>query len=322
MDTKAGSTTLEFRHALQHSPEHLAALSAELQQGRFGTKSALRTATLLACHGLPPARSFLNRIQNEIDHPDVEDRVANLLGICDYTDGLEALPQILADQSLFRKLYSLHGFTLIEGSTARNKLVVVFTTMFNNFGVANTVLLAVLKKYGVSVLLLKDPTRANYLGGASGFGKNIDDMSIKIDALARERSFDSIYLTGYSSGGYASSYASMRIDCAGLLNFSSPADFSLDTTLPTDRISSQEVRQLFDPRHLLDLRSALSATPARRRMIVGTESTSDLLHANHLRGVAGLDIIEIEGCEHGTPETLISRGEFERQLDWLLQVGN
>ncbi len=322
METKPGSTTLEFRHALQHSPEHLAALSNELKQGRFDTKSALRTGALLACHGMPSARSFLERIRKGIDHSPVADQVAKLLGICDYTDGLEALPQILADQALFRKLYSLHGFELIEGSTARNKLVVVFTTVFNNFGIANTVLLAILKKYGVSVLLLRDTTRANYLGGASGFGKNIEDMSIRIETFAREKSFDRIYLTGYSSGGYASIYASMRIDCAGLLAFSSPTDFSLDTPLPTDRVISREVRQMFDPRHLLDLRPALSAAPAKRRMIVGANSPGDLLHTNHLRDVAGLDIVTIEGCAHDTPETLISRGEFERQLDWLLGVGN
>ncbi len=311
------SAAIGFSDPLQHSLAQLERLAAALKHARFDLRDALRTATQLACQGQPSARAFVHHIQSGIDHPEVQKRTDKLLKICDYTDRLEALTEIHRDKLLLPRLYALEGPVFIEGDPARQKLVVVFTTMFNNFGIANTVLLAILKKYGVSVLLLRDCTQANYLGGASSFGEDLDDMSQKIEAFARSKSFDSVYLMGYSSGAYASCYASTRMRCAGHLVFSGPADFSLDTALPTEWMIPREIRQLFDPRHLLDLSDVLPGAPLRRRFIVGAQSRRDLRNAHHLRHVAGLEIIEIADCVHDTPETLIARGEFDAHLDWL-----
>ena len=297
---------------------HLDALASALERGRFDLREALWTATHLAFNGMPSARSVIRSLQAKTDHADASKFFDKLLNVCDYADRLESFHAIRRDPILFRKLYDLHGSLFIKGSTAGQKLVVVFTTMFNNFGISNAILLAILKKFGVSVLLLRDCTRSNYLGGASGFGGDLDELSSKIAAVARQQSIEQIYLMGYSSGGYASFHASMHIACAGHLAFSSPVDFSPDTKLPTDWFIKKELRTKFDPRYLLDLAQVLPNVPARRRLVVGSSSTRDIAHARHVASVAGLEVIEIADSTHDTPQALLARGEFEDHIEWLL----
>ncbi len=274
-------------------------------------------ASQLALNAHPAARSFVRALQGKLAHPDAQSRFEKLLNLCDQTDRLDGLSAMRGDAELTRSLYALDNFVFMEGSTARNKLAVVFTTMFNNFGVANIVLLAILKKFGVSVLLLKDSTLANYLGGAHQFGSDLDQLADSIRSFAAQKSCDRIYPMGYSSGGFASCYVSARIECAGYLGLSFPTDFSLDSTLPTDWFISRQVKERFDQRYLRDLARLLPEAPARRRVIAGTKSHRDLELALHLKDVEGVEVIPVENCMHDTPETLIARGEFEQHLDWL-----
>ncbi len=292
-------------------------LSAKASKERLDVREALTVASQLAFNAHPAARSFVRVLQGKLAHPDAQSRFDKLLKLCDQIERLESLPAMRSDPQWIRSLYALDNYVFMEGSTARGKLAVVFTTMFNNFGVSSLVLLAILKKFGVSVLLLKDSTLANYLGGAHQFGNNLDEVADNIRAFAAQRSCDRIYLMGYSSGGYASSYVSARIECAAHLGLSFPTDFSLDSTLPTDWFITQQVKEMFDPRYLLDLARVLPEAPVRRRVITGEKSPRDLALAQHLKDVNGVEIITLPDCMHDTPETLIARGEFEEQLDWL-----
>ncbi len=292
-------------------------LSADQAGGRFTAESALRAANQLTLNAAPSARRFVQALQGAISHPGAQKRFDKLLKICDYTDRLEPLKALRQNAELFHQLYALKGYVYHEGQAARHKLAVVFTTMFNNFGMANLIMLAILQTYGVSVLLLRDCSLANYLGGASDFGDNLDEVAQHIVSLARDKSIDEIYLLGYSSGGYASCYVSTRIPCAAHLGFSFPADFSPDTTLPTEAFIAREKRELFDRQYLIDLARVLPASTARQRMIVGDKSTNDLVNAHHLRHAAGMEVIELPDAQHDTPETLIANDEIGLHLDWL-----
>ncbi len=281
-------------------------------------REVLTVANQLTVNAHPAARQFLRVLKSKIPHPDAQTRFDKLLDLCEQTGRLEALPAMSGNPEWIRSLYALDNYVFMEGDRARHKLVVVFTTVFNNFGLSNLVLLALLKPFGVSVLLLKDDTAASYLGGAHQFGNDLDELAEKISAFAKLKSCDRIYLMGYSSGGYASCYVSARLKCDGFLGFSFPVDFSLDTDLPTDWFIKRQVRELFEPRFLIDLASLHAQLPKRRRLIIGAQSRRDLVHAHHLRDKAGFDVIEVAECLHDTPETLMARGEFGAQLRWLL----
>ncbi len=317
MDRNIQLEHLRFRSPIQHSPGLLVKLSDKLKQESIDLREVLTVANQLTINAHPAARSFLRALKNKILHPDAQSRFDKLLNLCDQTERLVALPAMRHDPHWIRSLYALDNYVFMEGDSARNKLAVVFTTVFNNFGISNLVLLAILKQFGVSVLLLKDSTLANYLGGAHQFGNNLDEVADNIRAFAAQRSCDHIYLMGYSSGGYASCYVSARLKCEGFLGLSFPADFSLDTALPTDWFIKKPVRELFDQRFLVDLASLHDQEPVRRRLIIGAKSQRDRTHAHHLRDNAGFDVIEVEECFHDTPETLMARGEFKQHLDWL-----
>lgn len=317
MDRDTARAELQYRSPLQHSMAMLKELSEAQAGGRLQLQKALRAANQLTYNAFPSARGFVRSLRDAIAHPDAHARFDKLLKICDFTDRLEPLDELRKNPALIRRLYDLEGYIYQEGSTAPHQLAVVFTTIFNNFGVASLILLAILKRYGVSVLMLKDCSLANYLGGASEFGENLDEVAQKIDAFAREKSVREVYLLGYSSGGYASCYVSTRLRCAAHLGFSSPADFSLDTTLPTEGFITRARRQLFDPRYLIDLATALPGTTGRQRLIVGTSSPNDLVNARHLRDAGGMEVVELPDTYHDTPETLIALDDIWQHLDWL-----
>ncbi len=319
MKTENSPPALQFSDPRQHTQTLLAMLATMLERQRLDLHEALTLATLLTTNAHPRARSFVRTLQTKVSHPEAQKRCGKLLRMCDRIDTLTELPAIRQNQPLFQNLYDPQGCIYVDGGALRQKLVVVFTTMFNNFGIANLVLLAILRTYGVSVLLLRDCSRANYLGGASGFGSNLDEIAGNIEVFAHESGIEDIYLLGYSSGGYAACYASTRIRCAAHLGFSFPADFSPDTSLPTEFFMPRDLRKLFDRRYLVDLACLLPDSSARQRLIVGAKSKRDLIHAQHLKR-AGVEVIEVAGVVHDTPESLIASGEFGRQLDWLFGV--
>ncbi len=307
---------LRFNDPTRHTLALLDTLSALLARPKHEFQEAMVLATQLTCNAHPAARRFVQMLKAMIAHPDAGKRLDKLLKLCDVTDRLPRLSELRRDTALMQQLYSPEGPTYIEGGREKQKLAVVFTTIFNNFGVANLILLAILQSYGVSVLLLRDGSRANYLRGGCGFGDNLGDIAGKLTAFAQEKSIADIYLLGYSSGGYAACYVSTRLRCAAHLGFSIPADFSLDTELPSDFFMPRDLRALFERRYLLDLASVLPDSSARQRLIVGTKSRRDASHARHLQQ-AGMDVVALDDCVHDTPETLIANGELRHHLDWL-----
>jgi hypothetical protein len=210
------------------------------------------------------------------------------------------------------KLYEIDGFFFSKGSSRPEKLLVVFTTMFNNFRISNAVLYALLKEFGVSVLILKDCTYFNFLNGVSGLGTNICSLAKGISALASENHISEIFITGFSSGGYASLYASLLLPCSGYLGFSVPTDLSGGSRLFPGKYFRDEVRREIDDKDLINLRTLAEAVNDHvpREIVFGELSISDAAHASSMAGLANFKITTLEKCGHQTVGALIENHAF------------
>lgn len=310
-----------FDSPLKQSLAQVTRVEAGLQAQRsWKLREVIETAHLLTVQAHPKARSFVEWALTSEMHPDIQARLRSYLGICDYMDQCPAIAETQAQASLVEQLYATDGFTLIKGHERPDVLLVIFTTMFNNFGISSLVLYSLLRASGVSVLLLRDGTLASYLGGARSMGHDLDACAQAIAQLAAEQQCKQILVTGYSSGGFASYYVSTQLPCAGYLGFSIVTDMRLDTALPTDVYISKAIRERFDSKYLIDLSKlpCEGSHPAPRRLVVGADSAVDLRFTDQMAGVPGLEVIKVPDCRHDTPEVMLPTGQLQAQFDWLL----
>lgn len=312
---------LRFEHPEQHSLAHLGMLAQTLETRTDWTfRQSLDMAQQLAIHGHPRAIRFIDWMRQNIQHPDALRKLDKLDRLSQRTAAHPGVLALSKDETLLRQLYATEGYFMAKGVSRANVLVVVFTTMYNNFGISNLVLYALLRDMGVSVLLLRDLSKANYLGGANGLGHDLDSCAQGIVQLAQVNGCTRLLLMGFSSGGYAGHFISTLLPCQGYLGLSIVSDFSLDTPLPTDKFISKAIRQKFRPEHLCNLATLPDRSGgARRRLIVGAKDSTDLLYTNSMQDTPNLEVVEVPDCQHDTPETLMAEGHLQAHLDWLLE---
>ena len=116
---------------------------------------ALFFATQLVLHGSPLAAGFLRSLNPQVRHPDALNYLNKLRLQLSFIQSLKHLPEVKNDQVLVSNLYEPEGYVYSSGARHSEKLIVVFTTMFNNFQISNVALYALLKEFGVSSLILK-----------------------------------------------------------------------------------------------------------------------------------------------------------------------
>ena len=314
---------LKYSSPFQHSAEQIDQYEKQLDSGReWPFREALDMVNQMTSHAHPRARSLLNSLKQRIVHPDTQRRLDKLLAICDATDNLAEIKNVRENRDLWNALYSTEGYLYVKGESNPEILLVVFTTMYNNFGVSNFVLYSLLRTYGVSVLILKDCTYLNYAGGVKGFGDNLDDLAIGINSFAEKNNCSRIFVTGYSSAGFAACYVSSRIPCCGFLGFSIATDLTHDFQYPLHKFVINQVREKFGDRYLINLVDVLSSSNSlvRHRLVVGEREKLDVAFANNLGGVAGIEIVTVKDCFHDTPETLLASGDLTEHFSWLLEV--
>lgn len=306
----------------QHSLDQLRLLNQLSANPKLTGRDALFLTTQLVLHGAPQAERAIARLAAAIPHPSVQEHAA-MLGRVDRE--LRALPhreRVLADPKLRNALYQRRGYILTRGATRPDKLLVVFTTMYNNFDIANPMLHALLLEFGVSILMVKDCTPYNYLKGVSGLGDTIETIAAGIVRIAAEIGARDIYYTGFSSGSYGSLYAALLTGCAGWLGFAAVTDLSTGSTVPPPKFFDTVTRGAIDPAWLRNLRPMVEEKGAAFRGSIYTGDTPviDLAHARNMAGLDNVDVVELPRCSHSTPLRLIEEGRFRGTLSELLQL--
>lgn len=312
---------LTFHSNVRHTLEQLSQIDQTLAERKdWSFRHVLEMAQLLSVHGHPSCRPFITWALTQHHHVELNQKLECMLKVGDLAHQHPHVRPLQSDAVFKTALYAHEGFFFSKGDKRPDVLLVVFTTLYNNFGISNLFLYALLKDSGVSVLMLRDGSWANYLGGASDMGDNLDDLAEAIQGFAKAQQCQHLLIMGYSSGGYASYYVSTKVPCAAYLGMSIVTDFSLDSSLPTENFIRKDIRQRFDPKFLVNLATLpLPATHrTARRLLVGQKSKVDLLYTQAMKGVPDLSVIELADCSHDIPEALLASGEFMTHIDWLL----
>lgn len=225
---------------------------------------------------------------------------------------------LIKNSSAMKALYGEKSFFFKNPKDKSGVIIVVFTTMFNNFHFSNAVLASILLRSGKSFLLVKDPTQKFYLNGIPDFGSDLVNSSRNLQYFLQKNGFSDIRITSYSSGGYASIlYASKIKGVNKVVCFSPRTDYSEGGSRQSgnnfERIRDEVPKQLCK-----NLKDLVDFSGFSTSIIFGSENKIDQSHAENLFFESNVQIRKILGCDHYTPSALLASGTFEKVLMNLL----
>lgn len=294
---------MEFDHPDLHSIANLAALELSAM-GTIAPRQALYLATQLISHGHPRAEKMIDLLRNYARHRDViayVDRLEKSNNNLRRDYQLENLPE-----NQRQGFYKREGFIFIEKRSGSQKLLVIFATMFNGFFFSNAAMAAILARLDCNLLILKDCTLFNYQKGVARFADSLPEIGPAITRLARRHGVEKIYMTGFSSCGYAALYTSLNSLCHGYLGFSHPIDMRDDSPIKPLTFLKEDVREMIGSACLVDLKEQLrdagSAVP--RTFVYGERDEEDSKHARHIADLPDLQMMVLPDAAHATVEYL------------------
>lgn len=294
---------MDFDSPTQHTLANLAALEDALK-APLAPRQALYLATQLVSHAHPHAPGMIDTLRDYSRHRDV---IA-------YIDMLEASNRTMRryfqlenlPESQREGFYKRDGFIFIEKRSGSHKLLVIFATMFNNFHFSHAAMVAMLGTLDCNLLILKDSSLLNYHRGVARFADSLPEIGPAITRLAQRHGIEKIFMTGFSSCGYAALYTSLNSLCHGYLGFSQPFDMRAESPLEPPLYFTPDVREAVDPTYLIDMREPLRAAGSAvpRTIVYGERNEHDTMHARHVADLPDLEVIALPDTSHGTVEYL------------------
>lgn len=302
-----GLSDMRFEHPQQHSLANLEHAEQEVMAERLTLRRALFLADTLGAQGHPKVLRPIAQLKADARHSDVQkfvELVQRCYGRLRYFFRFEDL-----DEHRLNTFYRLDGPLYLKRGKGTSKLLVIFTTMYNNFYYSNAVVAALLSRLDCDLLFLRDTSKFNYLRGARGIADDFPGIGDRILDMARRNRIERIYLTGFSSSGYAALLTSLRIPCHGFLGFSHATDLRPESPLQPPIFFTPDVSAQVDPAWLQDLKPLLArADPAiPRALYYGDRSRQDASHAGNVEGQPGIRTICLPGVAHNTIEGVFAR---------------
>ena len=250
-----GLPKMRFDHVQQHSFAGLTRIEEMARQPDIAIRQALFVAEELVVHAHPGAMRPVTILREKSRHRDILAHAGTLHDTFGQIRRHFRLETARRDH--LEHFYRLNGFVHVKNPAPNDTLLVVFTTMFNNFYVSNAAFSAMLSGVPCDILLLKDASLLNYHSGVAGFAPDFPGIAPAIERFAHQHGKSRIVLTGYSSGGYAALLTSLLMPCHGFLGFSHQVDLAAGSVLPSPRLFSEEVRAHVGNAWLLDCRTLL-----------------------------------------------------------------
>lgn len=301
-----------FESIDQHSYSQLIYINRLIKNSEIlDKKKKIWLAVQLIQHGFPRSRAYIHHILGEIQSNDAQFFLRNLIAQSYLIDGLNDWGKVFKDVNYLKKCYELNGYVYWRGTFQPNKLVIIFTTMFNNFYISNAMLLKLLNSYGVSVLLLKDATHFNYLNGVVGLGENLIEVADSINRFIENEKTDKCYLMGFSSGGYGSLFLSAKIPCQGYLGFSVRTNLHKMEKYSFQNITQKTLNQI-PKRFKPDLRDLIEIERSfpKRVLIYGDNAGIDKDQALSMTGCLNVSLVPVSECGHMTVAKYMQQGKF------------
>ncbi|MCB2077112.1 MAG: hypothetical protein KDE55_05360 [Novosphingobium sp.] len=290
---------MQFDHPMQHSIARLEELETAIRKPHIALREAVFLADRLVAHVHPMAPAFVDVLEKQATHKNVVE-LADLLRRC-WNNAAKYFRYEQLSPAERERYYAFDGALLLKRGTSA-KLLVVWTTMFNNFYLSNAALATILGQLDCSILLLKDSTHFNYLKGVRNFAPDLFSIGPAIVQLAQKEGFEAIYHAAYSSSGYAALYTALSTPSRGYLGFSPWVDMRAGSPLPAPFYFSEEVREKVDPSLMFDLKPLLAnADPSVPRTIIyGTNNWRDSANAKYVEELDTVDVIALAKTSHNT----------------------
>ena len=299
-------------HLLGHSRQQLELIRDLRLKNSLSLSNAQFLAAQMVLHGFPEAISVIRDLTALPEFPFLRDAMLTQERRFHVIDALTFKRAIFSNSRLMERLYDTEGATLVVHPTERRDIMVVFLTAFNNFGVSTPVLLAILQQCGFSVLFLRDCTHRRFLTGVTGCGANLDELAGYIRRVMEEGQFERLFITGYSSGGYASLFMSTIVNPVAYIGFAIESDFSSGG--PPARVSrlAIDLRKSVDAEYLVDLseRVSQSAVMIDRKLFFGERSSIDRKQCEAFIDLPGCSVEMVAGSGHELILDLLERGEL------------
>jgi len=308
---------MKFENSLQHNPQHFDQLGKITPQGGLTQHDALLLCEVFTAHVHPRALA----IAKLLDVPEAEPYIREASR--QYAAAYEAMRPLHQIETLTQQLvdifYGTEGVLLLK-KPQTTKLLVIWTSVFNNFFVSNVVLAKLIGKLDCSLLFLKDDTLYRYSRGVKGFAGSADELGPAIEKVARDHELEEIYHMAAADAGYPALRTSLQSRCDGYLAFSQTTDLSADSPLAAPALMTPEVRAAVGSDFLEDLKPRLrEADPAVARMLYyGELDPRDAEHARHLEDIGTVRTAGIPGVKHNTVFPLIADGTFVPVVEKLL----
>lgn len=310
-----------FNHELQHGPDSIDKIEKYLNKSSSSLDYYMILAEEMVAHGHINAPFVIKTIRNSSSEPLIISRCNDFYHAWRYIRNnykLEEFPKNILDS-----LYKRNGFSIAKHKNTNKKLLVIFTTVFNNFYISSPALMSIIQSAEVDILFLKDATRYNYHRGVEGFASDLPGIAESITSLAERIGAERIYVSGFSSGGYAALLTSLLLpECHGYLGFSHRVDVSPNSLLQQSSIMSQELKDSLDQDWFLDLRSKLEIADREvpRTLVYGALNACDVAHAQHLEGLDTIRLICLPDTGHNTILKLLASQQLGRAFDHLVNA--
>ena len=261
---------------------------------------------LLARGRLEVARSALASLREQQPQLQWADSVLNLVDLL--PEAVEAAPRFRDDLGSDLQVVERPGSdTVVFAFCGRKQTIGMPLWLFQRW----------LSRLRASVVYLRDFDDTHYLGGVRSIGSEARTAQ-ELDRIAHRLGASRIVCLGNSSGGYAAALYGLQIGAETVTSFSGATNLEPEFNLHLNRAETAiPLKQRF-PRAKLDLRERyLAARSAPRTVLIyGDQAWDDRIHAEHMAGLPGVELMPIERHEgHGTVAEMVRRRLFEALLD-------
>jgi hypothetical protein len=219
------------------------------------------------------------------------------------------------------------GLSLDMGSESRT-LLIAFAGLAQQPGMPPFEFFAATGDLAVKRMFVRDPRQAWYQLGILGHGRSLPAVAESLKRLIARYEVERLVMAGSSMGGYAALAFGALLGAETVLCFSPQTVLDLATLAQMNdhhwdrRLGELSAAGRLDP-EWIDLRDALPRarhTATRFEIYFDDSHDADRLHAERLRGVAGVRLYRFAGGAHQLARSLRDSGALERILRRALAV--
>lgn len=307
---------LEFHDKRVHSLDNLLELRREVQAPESFAKR-IQLLDALSQHGLPEFPALLDSVLESTSRPEITTLAERSNLLWRTIVSMPEFQSISKDRGLVERLYDRKRAYFERGLIQPRNLLIVFLTMFNNYFMSNIACLALARNVGTSVLLLKDPTPSSFLNGCADLGTfTMNELVMRLKSFIKNKQFNEVATTGFSSGGYAALFSAAALDLKGCLAIAPHTDFSVSSPLPKPRFLTRDIESSLAPPCRFNLKHYIkeNGSNADIRVFYGMSSQKDTAHALNLESLKQVCITGVSGWGHSVISPLFTSGRLEAEL--------